>query len=130
MTATALSVRQPWAWGIIYGSKDVENRTWWTRYRGLLLIHAGKRCDEYAMKHGFNAEERPGRFYTSQWWFPAGQARSQCGGIVGRVELVDCIQNSRSAWAEPGLWHWILQNPEPLPFRPLPGRLGLWQAPA
>jgi len=30
-----LSIRQPWAWLIIHGGKDVENRTWWTDYPGL-----------------------------------------------------------------------------------------------
>ena len=41
----ALSVRQPWAWAIIHAGKDVENRTWGTRYHGPLLIHASKNYD-------------------------------------------------------------------------------------
>lgn len=45
----ALSVRQPWAWLIAEGYKPIENRTWGTRYRGRLLIHAssGMSRDEY-----------------------------------------------------------------------------------
>jgi ASCH domain len=39
--APVLTVRQPWAWAIIHGGKDVENRSWRTKYRGPLLIHAG-----------------------------------------------------------------------------------------
>ena len=35
-----LSVRQPWAWLIVAGHKDIENRKWRTSYRGSLLIHA------------------------------------------------------------------------------------------
>jgi len=35
-----ISVRQPWAWLIVAGHKDIENRTWRTSYRGRLLIHA------------------------------------------------------------------------------------------
>ena len=31
-------VRQPWAWLIVHGYKDIENRSWRTRYRGTLLI--------------------------------------------------------------------------------------------
>jgi ASCH domain len=42
----ALSVRQPWAWLIIAGHKDVENRSWTTTYRGPLLIHAARRPDD------------------------------------------------------------------------------------
>jgi hypothetical protein len=33
-------IRQPWAWVILHGSKDIGNRTWATRYRGTLLIQA------------------------------------------------------------------------------------------
>ena len=42
----ALSVRQPWAWAIIYAGKDVENRTWPTRYRGFVIVHASQRVDD------------------------------------------------------------------------------------
>ena len=41
----AISIRQPWAWLIVHGYKDVENRTWATKYRGPILIHAGKTLD-------------------------------------------------------------------------------------
>ena len=36
----ALSVRQPWAWLIVNGVKDIENRLWRTHHRGPSLIHA------------------------------------------------------------------------------------------
>lgn len=47
--AVALSIRQPWAWLIIHGGKDIENRTWPTRFRGRVAVHAGKGMtrDEY-----------------------------------------------------------------------------------
>lgn len=38
----ALSIRQPHAWLIVHGIKDVENRTWATTHRGPTLIHTGK----------------------------------------------------------------------------------------
>lgn len=37
----ALTVRQPWAWAIAHGGKNIENRTTLWRYRGPLAIHAG-----------------------------------------------------------------------------------------
>ncbi|WP_375449244.1 ASCH domain-containing protein, partial [uncultured Nostoc sp.] len=40
----AISVRQPWAWGIIYSIKNIENRGWPINYRGDILIHAAKKC--------------------------------------------------------------------------------------
>ena len=41
-----ISVRQPWAWLIVAGHKDIENRTWRTSYRGSLLIHASQAMEE------------------------------------------------------------------------------------
>ena len=41
-----ISVRQPWAWLIVAGHKDIENRTWRTSYRGPLLIHASQAMEE------------------------------------------------------------------------------------
>ena len=38
----ALTICQPYAELIMRGEKPIENRTWPTRYRGPLLIHAGK----------------------------------------------------------------------------------------
>ena len=45
----ALSIRQPWAWLIVNGFKDIENRTWPTKFRGRVLVHASKGMtrDEY-----------------------------------------------------------------------------------
>lgn len=37
----AISIRQPWAWLIVNGYKDVENRIWFANLRGRVLIHAG-----------------------------------------------------------------------------------------
>ena len=37
-----LTILEPWASGIVFGTKRVENRTWRTRHRGPLLIHAGR----------------------------------------------------------------------------------------
>jgi hypothetical protein len=44
----ALTVQQPWAWAIVHGGKDVENRSrnLAGSYRGPVAIHAGKREDE------------------------------------------------------------------------------------
>jgi hypothetical protein len=118
-----LSVKNPWAYLIIYGfdfgpdiggyiKKDVENRTWGTTYRGPLLIHASKTFDQNAY------------WDRSPWnidWTDYN------GHIIGKVELVDCIHDSTSRWAEPGLWHWVLKDP--MPCRPVPakGSLGLWE---
>jgi len=36
----ALSLRQPWAWLVVNGYKEIENRSRRTNHRGALLIHA------------------------------------------------------------------------------------------
>jgi len=38
----AISIRQPWAWAIMHGLKTVENRSWVTRVRGRIWVHAGR----------------------------------------------------------------------------------------
>ena len=45
----ALSIRQPWAWYILYAGKDVENRGTRWNYRGPVLLHVGASLtkDEY-----------------------------------------------------------------------------------
>jgi hypothetical protein len=52
------------------------------------------------------------------------------GAIVGSVEIVDCVQISRSKWAIRGQWHRILKNPralaKPIPFK---GALGFIRVP-
>lgn len=37
-----ITIKQPWAWLIASGIKDIENRTWPTKFRGRVLIHASQ----------------------------------------------------------------------------------------
>ena len=57
----ALSIRQPWAWLIVHGSKRVENRSRRTHYRGPVLIHAsaGMTIREYHEATNFLADTLP-----------------------------------------------------------------------
>ena len=45
-TISVLSIKQPHADHIIFGDKWCENRTWQTRYRGPLFIHASQWTDQ------------------------------------------------------------------------------------
>lgn len=122
----AVTVHNPWAWAIIHGGKDVENRSWFTRHRGPLLIHAGKTwstagASSFMVKNAF---ERAGAVLH----YPLFEA----GGVaLGVVDLVDCIEDAEPPWAMPGHWHWVLANPRPL-IEPLPmrGAQQLWEVPA
>ena len=74
----ALTIKQPWATLIMQGDKRFEFRSWQTKYRGDLLIHAGKGIDKEAMKR-------------LEKYLPA---KLSYGKILGKVKLVDCIKMS------------------------------------
>lgn len=113
-------VRQPWAWLIVHGFKDIENRSWATRYRGPLLIQASaglptkRRLEEIRLFARRRGVDLPEEFET--------------GGIIGRVQLEDCVTSSRSKWFE-GPIGWVLSEPKRIHFTPLKGRLGLFDPP-
>lgn len=115
-----LSIRQPWAWLIVNGHKDVENRTWPTRHRGPLFIHAGRTMtrDDYESCRIF-----VGRFSDLQLPDPADLER---GGIVGQVDLVRCEPQYISPWFC-GPWGFVLRHAQVLPFRPCKGQLMMWE---
>jgi hypothetical protein len=114
----ALSIRQPWAWLIVNGIKDIENRDWTTNYRGFLLIHAGKTMDKQFPWGRFEQAERlmphPGEY--------------EMGGIIGHVTLSTVVTSSASPWFS-GKYGFVLVGAAPAPFIPLRGQLGLFDVP-
>lgn len=120
----ALSVRQPWAWAIIYADKDIENRSWQAvnhglRRRGRIAIHAAKGMTKAEYWEARDFIDRLG--YT----FPAPHALRR-GGIVGSVEVVDVVRESDSPWffGPRGL---VLRDPQPCAFVPAVGQLGYFR---
>jgi hypothetical protein len=115
----ALSVKQPWAHAIVHLGKDVENRTRCNSHRGLLLIHASASMtpDYYAEAGGFIDRVRSRLGIIPRLPRPSLIER---GGIVGIVEVVDCVHESSSPWwmGPRGL---VLRNARPLPFIPCKG---------
>lgn len=128
-TIKVLSVRQPWAWLIVSGYKNVENRTWKTDHRGELFIHAGQEFDWDALA------------WLEQFWeYHALVCRhfgirahglacsgKEFGAIVGYADLTDCVRNANSIWAMPGCWHWELHRALPLVPIPLKGQLRIFE---
>jgi hypothetical protein len=141
-----LTVRQPWAWAIIHGGKDVENRSRNIAgsYRGPVAIHAGKAVHidamadinivaTVALKRLFSGAGHPSTFKESPF-----------GAIIGVVDLTGvhhsavCPSHDKDAdwplctrWAHRDSWHLELANPRPL-AQPIPykGALGLRELPA
>ena len=121
----ALSIRQPWAWLIVNGHKDVENRSWSTKHRGEILIHAGQQLDREAHRDLMQGiHPVTGRASKLNLLYPAMEA--ELGGIVGIAEIRDCVTRSDSEWfvGEFGL---LIRNARPLPFQRCNGRLGFFE---
>lgn len=124
----ALTVRQPWATWITLGVKAVENRTWPTKYRGTLLIHAGAAFEEDAWRTTVVRALPRGTL--------PGLTSVPRSAILAVVELTDCHEYKSGCcdtpWAEKGAgtWHWVLANvralPDPVACK---GSLSLWRVP-
>lgn len=121
----ALSIRQPWAWLIVNGHKNIENRTWPTRVRGPVLIHASKGMtkSEYDDVHWF-LSCKEGLDHIK---LPAF-AELERGGIVGMATIVDDLTVSDSPWFF-GPHGFLLSDAKPLPFVPFKGMLGFFEVP-
>ena len=114
----ALSVRQPWAWLIVNGHKDVENRTRCYHYTGRLLIHASKVMtrDDYATAHATAELQGVTLPPPDQLWR---------GGIVGEVTVTRTVTHSTSPWFF-GPYGLELKDAKPLPVEPCKGALGFF----
>ena len=133
----AISIRQPWAYLIAAGIKDIENRTWKCpgKYIGeRVLIHASK--TQY---------ETPMYLLTDEQYDSIKQEKRieinnslEYGCIIGSIEIVDCVVNHTSIWAEKTnlpeqlsnecIWNWVLANPILFdePIHNVKGKLGFW----
>lgn len=128
----ALTIRQPFAWGICAGLKTIEWRARQTTCRHRIAIHAA-----LPAATGWGLGDV----------FAPGKEQMIYGAIIGTVEITAC-----QAIGQPLLWPtlglrsipgnhnpdparwpfaWLLENgqflPAPIPCR---GKLGLWQLPA
>jgi hypothetical protein len=112
-----LSIRQPFAWLVVHGIKDIENRGWRTHYRGPILIHASTN------ESGLNAA-------NLEWCQDRSPVRLpkeyDLGGIIGMAEIVDCVRRHSSPWKHDPSWGWVLANPRPLKFRACKGAVGFF----
>ncbi len=127
----AISVKPPWPWLMFFADppKDIENRDWsptnpGLKHRGLTAIHTSGKVDlaEYDSAKWF-IEER-----GIEIELPA-PCDLVCGAIIGIVDIVDCVTQSRSPWFV-GDYGFVLVDPkalkEPIPCK---GTLGFWDVP-
>lgn len=114
----ALTVRQPWAYATAHLDKRIENRTWRTGYRGLVLIHAAAGLDRPDLD---DIEAITGQRPDEQLLVRSA--------VVAIARLVSCTRGQHaSRWAAQGQWHWewsgVMALAEPVPAK---GALGLWR---
>ncbi len=115
----ALSVRQPWAWLIAQGIKDIENRS----YR---LVTLPKRVLIHASSTFPAIDEED----WTQWNAWAGRKiplEHDIGGIVGVATITACVRRHGSVWKDTSPWGWVLEDARPLPFRECKGAVGFFK---
>ncbi len=126
-----ISLYQPWASLVAIGAKKYETRSWYTPYRGPLLIHTAKTKESmWLLSHEpFRSALAPNGVFL----IPFGQ-------IICLVDLIKCvptenvigmISEREKAFGDyaAGRYAWKLENLRVLRF-PLPyvGQRKLWDA--
>lgn len=121
----ALSIRQPWAWLIVNGHKDIENRDWPTNFRGELLVHAGqtmaRRYYDATCEELLHAGLLPANM-------PAYEALER-GGFVGWTRVIDCCEAHPSPWKQDHSHGFVLRDRRTMTFLPWKGQLGFFNVP-
>jgi len=131
-----ISIKQPWAFLICSGVKDIENRTWQTKFIGRVLVHASA-----SPQKGFYKDFIPAwSSFSEDQKDLIIQGSGIRGAIIGSIEIVDCVVGNESIWAEKAsghypfpkqiIYNWVLANPilfpEPIPAK---GKQSFWDYP-
>lgn len=137
-----LSIKNPWAFLICSGIKDVENRTWPTNFRGRVLIHASGK-DTTPISDSNILHPQLIAIALQKLSDDDFNSELKTGAIIGNVEIVDCVQGHPSIWAEHGMvtfldkyrnvkikpiYNWVLANPIlfPTSIPNIKGHLSFW----
>ena len=140
----ALSIKQPWAWLICAGYKDIENRDWFIgrkpalggrfQDRGLELpqriyVHAGMSQSEMIPEVTLWIKDRLIELQCLRMAATLVNPGLYHGGIIGEVDITGCVEESDSPWFV-GRYGFVLANPvlydKPVPCR---GQLGFFNVP-
>jgi hypothetical protein len=135
----ALTLTQPWASLMALQAKTIETRSWFTGYRGEMVIHAAKRFPQWAIETCDEPE-----FAEALRGMRADQLPLSVGLCV--VRLVACIRTEEMHKAEfvlgrkpsakeisfgdyaDGRYAWLTEYVRPIEqVQPVRGALGLWE---
>lgn len=129
----ALTLTQPYATLVAIGAKTIETRSWSTKYRGRVAIHAGRKAG--SIQFVFQAEPFRSALQltdNSTLALPLGAvvAIADLVDVVPTVSVADELNAQELAFGDysAGRFAWILRDVERL-ARPMPcrGALGLWE---
>ncbi len=81
----AITIKQPWATLIALGEKQFETRSWQTKHRGQIAIHAGKSIDKEACDDSWIKSTLAEHGIKSYKDLPTGV-------VLATAELVDCYK--------------------------------------
>lgn len=142
MKMKTLTIKQPWAYLICSGIKDIENRTWKCpqKYIGQrVLIHAGLAKQE-SLQHLLSIQQL--QIVNNRISYVEDSRLFTKGAIIGSAKIVDCVINHPSVWAEESelgqddftneflmpIYNWVLADPILFekPILNVKGRLGFW----
>lgn len=120
----AITIKQPWATLIMQCGKDIENRTWSTRMRGRVAIHSSAKLERREYQAAASLI-----FHSNIQSAIPPEEQLDLGCILGTVEIVGCVQKSRSPWFQ-GPYGIVLKDPRLLDTPvPCKGALGFWPIP-
>ena len=102
--------------------KTIENRTWTTKHRGTLLIHASTTFDHDAI------DTWVGRCPELEHVIPLDERTYAKGALVGIADLVEVVYRSTDPWFI-GPYGFVLANAHPLEPVPYRGQLKLFPVP-
>lgn len=90
----AVTIKQPFASLIVHGIKKFEYRTWRTKYRGDILIHAGASTVKDQLYRLDNTD-----------------IIIENSRVVGKVTITDCVLITDENSEYYGLYAWCLEDP-------------------
>lgn len=129
MPEYALSIRQPWAWLIVQGYKDVENRSW-ALPRFILgqriYIHAGGKV-KWETPTAFIVDKlKPNPAHVAAFMDAWGRCQMPTGAIVGEVTVLREARQEESRWYE-GPHGFLLRDATAYAPVPCKGQLGFFR---
>jgi ASCH domain len=137
----SLSIKQPWASLIAHGIKPIENRTWRTKFRGRIYIHASAKPAKINFEVAGQASAQE---ITISSMLNQVEEDELFSCIIGEVDIIDCVVNHESIWAEKTpfvqsgnkrfypdkpIYNWVLANPVlyDKPILNVKGKLSFWE---